>query len=304
MTPGSEVRGLLDMVLASMLFSSMALCVYVLSEGPDALDPPVISLIRVLVNLILIVIPALSGSGFRRLLGDLRPSLWLRGLFGGASLMLSFLSIERIGPGESAFLTSTSGLFVAILSPYVLGQPQRLLDWIAILLGLVGLYFLMEPQEFQQDLSGRLMGLSSGVLAALAYLMVSRSARSNPPVTVVFYFCLMALILHVAWFSQVGLSLPGDPDGLLLALGAGLLGSLAQFFLTRAYQRAPAVLVSAVAYLAPVLSLLLGAIVLGLVPSPRALWGSGLILLAGILIPLFRSASRARKREIQPKSFP
>lgn len=290
-----EFRGLLDMLVACLLFSAMSLCVFALSRDPEPVDAPVVGLIRVSVNLVLVLMHALPRGECRLLWGDMRPALWLRGFFGGASLLLSFLSIERIGPGESGFLTATSGLFIAILSPMLTGHSQKLLDWVAISGGLIGLYLLMQPGSGSEDLSGRWMGLCSGFLAALAYLMVSRSARSNPPLTVVFYFCLLALLIHFLWLTQTALGWPKNPRHFLMAVGAGLLGSLAQFFLTRAYQRASAVRVSAIGYLAPLLSLGLSSWVFGIRPGQEALVGSAMILLAGVLLPLVVELRAARK---------
>ena len=289
-----EYLGLLDMGLASCLFAAMAGCVFLVSQGPNPLEAPVVSFIRVGVNLGLVTFPALFSGRFRALFGDLRPSLWLRGLFGGTSLMLSFLSIQRIGPGESAFLTATSGIFVAAMGPWVLGQKNRWSDWLAILGAFAGLYLLMAPEEAHGDLVGRSMGLGSGFLAALAYLMVSRSGRSNHPVTIVFYFSLIGFLIHGIWFGVVGLKLPVDQRAWLLAIGAGLLGTIAQFFLTRAYQRAPAAKVSAMGFLSPVLSLWLSISFFAVQPSSRALGGCVLILLAGVILPFVRVLSALR----------
>ena len=284
----NEGLGLLDMVMAAFLFAAMSGCVFAVSKGPNSLEAPVVSFIRVGVNLGLILIPALLSGRARTLFGDLRPSLWLRGLFGGMSLMLSFLSIQRIGPGESAFLTATSGVFVAAMGPWVLGQRNRWGDWIAILGAFAGLYLLMSPQALHQDLLGRLMGVASGFLAALAYLMVSRAGRSNQPVTIIFYFSLIGFLIHALWFGIVDIKLPLDEKAWGLALGAGLLGTVAQFFLTRAYQRAPAAKVSAMGFLSPVLSLWMSMAFFGVQPSERALWGCFLILVAGVLLPILR----------------
>ncbi len=65
---------------------------------------------------------------------------------------------------------------------------------------------------------------------------------------------------------------------------AGILGSGAQFCMTRAYQAAPAALVSAVGYLAPVLSLAWGIAFFAQLPGQNALLGSSLIVLFGVIL--------------------
>ena len=137
------------------------------------------------------------------------------------------------------------------------------------------------------------MGLSSGLLAALAYLMIARAGRSNTPRTVVFYFCFVAVLLHGVWFVWRGVPLPEGRVAWGWTLTAGLTGSIAQHYLTRAYQLAPATLVSAVGYSAPVMSMVLGIFLFNKIPGPTALLGSGLIIVAGVALP-FLSVRRIK----------
>ena len=284
------------MVIASFLFSLMAACVFQLTRLDSPVEAVMASFIRVLVTFLILVFPALLGRRVLTLFGTFQPALWLRGLFGGSSLLLSFLSIQRIGPGESAFLTATSGLFVAGLAPSVLGEPSRPLDWLSILGGLLGLFLLLIPETSgSQDLFGRLLGLGSGFLAALAYLMVSRAGRRNGPETVVFYFTLGALLLHLVWFGLLGANWPRTPEAIGLCLLAGFLGTLAQMRLTRAYQRAPAAKVSAVGFLSPVLSLLWGMLWFDQIPGALDGLGCLLILLAGVALPMGRIRFRGQR---------
>jgi S-adenosylmethionine uptake transporter len=175
----------------------------------------------------------------------------------------------------------------------MLGQRSHRRDWLAIAGALLGLYMLLQPELKDSDLVGRLLGLASGFLAALAYLMIARAGRSNSPRTVVFYFSLVAVLIHLGWFAWRDCSWPADGQAWALALLAGLTGSAAQSFLTRAYQMAPAAQVSAVAYCGPVMSLMLGALLFKQTPNAIALGGCGLVLLSGMLLP-FLSARTAK----------
>lgn len=281
-------RGLLDMVLAGFLFSLMNACVYAVQLFETDMPATLVSFVRVLSNLLILLTPALVRNKLSVLFGDRRPSLWLRGLFGALALMLSFTAITRIGPGESAFLSASSGVFVALLGPLVLGQKNSWLVWLAILGSFTGVALLFQPNGHAVDFLGRAMALMSGFLAAMAYLMVARAGRSNTPQSVVFYFCLVATLVHFLYFAVYGFRLPTNPESYGLLLLTGVLGSGAQFFMTRAYQMAPAALVSAVGYLAPVLSLAWGVALFNQLPGPYAILGSVLILLFGVLLPFLR----------------
>lgn len=277
--------GLLTMLAACLLFSMMNTSVYAISLAEPAISTVVISFFRVFINWLLLVIPALIRHDLDRLFGDRCSALWLRGLFGATALMLSFSAIARIGPGESAFLGASSGVFVALLSPWVLGQKNSLWAWLAILGSLTGVFLLFKSNHGNHDSLGRVMALGSGFLAALAYLMVARAGRSNSAQSVVFYFCLVALLLHGSYFALYDYHLPSNGKVWGLLVFTGFTGSGAQYAMTRAYQAAPAALVSAVGYLAPVLSLIWGVMFFAQIPNEWALIGSALILLFGVLLP-------------------
>ncbi|HVP45873.1 MAG TPA: DMT family transporter [Bryobacteraceae bacterium] len=234
------------MVAACFLFSVMSACVYGVSVCEPGMPVAVVSFVRVLINLAILVIPALFIGDLPGLFGDKRPSLWLRGLFGSLALIMSFASIQRIGPGESAFLGASSGVFVVLLGPVVLRQKNSVFVWLAVLGAMGGLLLLFESHKDRGDFLGRTMAMGSGFLSALAYLMVARSGRSNSPQTVIFYFCLVAVAIHLVYFGFYGYALPGHLDAWVLLFVAGIAASGAQMHMTRAYQMAPAALVSAV----------------------------------------------------------
>lgn len=273
------------MVFACLLFSWMNATVYGIRALDNDIPATLISFVRVVSNLAILLLPALFRNQVGELFGDKRPSLWWRGVFGSTALMLSFIAITRIGPGESAFLTATSAVFVALLGPWVLGQKNSWLVWLAIFGSFAGVSLLFKPDGHSVDLIGRAMALLSGFLSALAYLMVARAGRSNSPQSVIFYFCLVAVILHGGYFAVYGFQMPQQPEIWGLLVLTGILGSGAQHFMTRAYQLAPAALVSAVGYLAPVLSLTWGFVFFAQLPGQNALLGSMLILLFGVLLP-------------------
>lgn len=283
-------RGVAFMLLASLFFSLMNVCVYGAKLSDPSVASTTVSFIRILVNLIFLILPALFYRNLRELLGDLRPALWLRGLFGASALMLSFAAIQRIGVGESAFLHSSSGVFVALLSPVFLRQRSHTLTWMAIVCSLLGLGLLFHADLDAADRIGRALALGSGFLAALAYLMVARSGRSNSPSTIVFYFCLVGIVLHLGYFTHARSSWPRHPEFWAWALGSGVMATGAQLYMTRAYQQAPAALLSAVGYTGPMFSLVWSILLFGQRPDRAALVGCMLILIGGVALPLLGSA--------------
>ena len=280
--------GLLSMLAAGVCFSLMNAGVFAISQLDPQLSSVVISFFRIAINLLILLVPALIQGRFNQLLGDRSLSLWLRGVFGSLALMLSFYSISRMGPGESTFLNATSGIFVAFLAPFYLKQSNNFRIWGAIIGSFLGISLMFSPGRMFFDLLGFSAGLSSGFLAALAYLMVAQAGRRNSAQSVVFYFCWVALILHILYFCVYDVKWPDNDDLLLGLLMVGILGSLAQHFMTVAYQYAPASHISAASYFTPVLSMVWGGVFFRQIPDLVGLIGASLILVFGVLLPFLR----------------
>ncbi len=236
------------------------------------------------VNLLALV--ALAKGNWRVLVGDARPALWVRGVLGALSLITYFTALAHLGVGESAFLNQTSAVWVALLAPVFLGERTGRLVWVAVACSLVGVALLAQPREGTGgEVLGRTMGLASGFCAAGAYLSVRKAGETNPPITIVFYFTLMAAVGSLMVTVIGGARIPRDGMTLLLLVGSGLAATLAQLIMTEAYRIGRAGPVAAAGAAGPLFSTLLGAAMLGQIPDRRAAVGMGILVLSGIGLP-------------------
>ncbi len=285
----SPARGVALMLGGSVLFTGMATCVGLAYARDPALSTFVASTLRGGVNLLAIV---LIGAGDpRRLVGDGRIELWMRGLFGGVSLMLYFTALGHLGVGEAAFLNQTASPWVAVLAPLVVGEATPRLVWWAVLGSLTGTAFLAHPRPESGDLLGRVSGLLSGLTSAAAYLSIRRASATNGPVTVVFYFTLVATALSLATALLLGVDWPRDPLVYAWLAGSGLLATVAQLLMTEAYRTGRAAGVAAAGASGPLLNALAGWAVLDQVPDQMARIGMGILLVSGIALPILAERS-------------
>lgn len=289
----SRVKGLLCMVASCALFSLMGTIVWRVQVAEPASSALVASFIRIVVNLLVLLIWGFLRGDWQDLVGDRRASLWWRGVFGSLALITSFMSIKAIGIGEASFLLAGNGVFVAVFAPFFLRQPNSAKVWIAIFGAMCGLFLLMEPRLDDLHPYGRGVAVLSGMLSALAYMMIARAGRSNSPNSVIFYFCIVACGLHLVLFAVRGVVWPVAAASYLLLVVAGLLGSFAQVFLTMAYQGAPAAQVSAVSYLQPVLSLTTAVLIFDRQPDAKAFLGAAIVLAFGVALPFTRVRRRS-----------
>jgi drug/metabolite transporter (DMT)-like permease len=294
MTTGvRESSGIRAMLASAALSSATFALVYAATRRDPTMSPLFASFARVLVNALVIVLPALARGEGRRLVGDRSLPLWLRGLFGAISTMLLFLGIAAVGLGEATFLSASSGVFVALFGPLILGQRSPRRTWYAIAGALVGLALLFHPRLDDLHPFGRGAALGSGLFIALTYLMVARAGRKNPTRAVIFYYCAASLVLHLGWFALRGVTLPKSPIVWGLLGIAGLTAGAAQRFMTIAYRRAPAAQVAAAGYVTPVLSMVIGVVAFGSRPDPLAWLGATVVLLSGAVLPLLRRRPEA-----------
>lgn len=278
----SRRNGLGMMLVASALFSVMALCVGEAHRYDPELSTFVATFFRSVVNLVLLVLLSLRNP--RRLLGDGRPSLWLRGVFGSLSLATYFAALDQVGVGEAAFLNNTSTFWVAASAPFVLGEPTRPATWGAVTGSLVGMVLLAHPRPEAAPF-GRVLGLLSGVTAAGAYLTVRRASATNPPIAIVFYFTVVGTLLSTVIVLALHLPFPHQPEALLALVGAGTAATFAQLAMTEAYRIGPAAPVAATGAAGPFLSAVLGWLFLGQVPDSTGLIGMAVLFAAGVALP-------------------
>ena len=291
------------MVLASVFFSFMGAMINHAQILEPQASPLVASFVRIVVNLGVVVAVAWSAGNIRSLPGDMRFSLWGRGFFGALSLIFVVYGIHAIGVGETSFLHASNSVFIAALGPLVLQQRNTWLTWVAIAGAAVGLYFLAEPRFMDNNPSGRLVALLSGLWAAMAYLMIARAGRSNSSNTVIFYLCAVGGAMHIvifgldlAGYGYLPVRWPTLPASYAFLAGAGVMASIAQYFLTAAYQTAPAALNAAVSYLTPVLNLAWSAVVFSRPPDQSALTGALMILVCGVALPVIGVSAKKKSK--------
>ncbi|SFF45268.1 Permease of the drug/metabolite transporter (DMT) superfamily [Fontimonas thermophila] len=215
----------------------------------------VIVFVRCAVSLF-ILLPLLlrrGGAGIRtRRLGG---HLWRAG-FGILAMYAFFYAIARLPLAEAILLTYSTPLWIPFIAWAWIGEKPAAIAFPAAVLGLAGIALIVKPGLHPIDPLAGLIGAASGILAGCAMVSIRRIADTEPPARIVFYFALMgtaiaSLPLPWSWTTP-------SSDALALLVGAGLLATLGQIHLTRAYGCAPAALISPFTYAAVPISAVLG----------------------------------------------
>jgi S-adenosylmethionine uptake transporter len=283
-----SLRAAVTMILGCACFAAMSLAIGLGHAAQPDLSSTASSAVRSFVNLLVIV--GMARGRPHLLLGDRRPALWWRGVFGAAALLTYFASLSRVGIGVAAFLNATSTFWVAALAPALLGERGRPVVWVAVAASLVGTGLLAAPRPGAHDLVGGVLGAASGVTAAFAYLGVRRGSSTNPPQVVVFYFIAASTLVCLALAAFTPVTWPRSPEVWLDLAVAGLAATGGQLLMTRAYQLGPAAPIAALSTATPLFTAAAGVVVLGESPDATARLGMAVLAAFGVGLPLLDAA--------------
>ncbi|MGB8883874.1 MAG: DMT family transporter [Azonexus sp.] len=273
------------MLVASLLFACMGVCVKLAAETHSAVE---ITFYRSFVSL-LIMFVLVRLHGVRLATPHWRWQV-SRGVIGFAAIFAYFYAIILLPLATAVTLNYTSAIFLAI---YLALAGMRMSGGIlgALLVGLLGVAMLLKPTLHADQLSAGLIGLGSGVLAGMAYFSVRElGARGEPETRTVFYFSLVSSVCAGLWLLFGELHAVDLRSGLLL-LGVASFATAAQLAMTRAYTRGKTLLSAALAYSTVIFSSLFGVLFWGEVLDASAWFAIALIILSGIAATHFSRAS-------------
>ncbi len=237
-----------------------------------------------LVFLYLLLRLPMAGIPPVRSMGGAHTRLHLRrGLVGFIALATFFHAVAELPMSMAVTLNYTSPLFLALIMPWWLHERPRLMHYLAVALGFVGVALLLRPwQEGAGHLLPGLIGLFSGFMAALAYVHVRQLGQLNEPEwRTVFWFAVVGLVGAFLLSSATGWHPPrGEDVAVLMAMA--LFATFGQLAMTRAYRRGQTVVVASLAYSTVVFSSLLDVIIWN-VELPAVAWmGMALTVGAGV----------------------
>ena len=172
-----------------------------------------------------------------------------RGLVGFIALATFFYAVIELPMSVGITLNYTSPLFLALIMPWWLGERPRLLQYVAVALGFLGVVLLLRPWESPaDDLVAGLVGLFSGFMASLAYVHVRQLGKlGEPEWRTVFWFAAVAS-LGAGLFATADGWHPPTLDNAWLLLAVGLFATFGQLAMTRAYRKGDTVVVASLAY--------------------------------------------------------
>lgn len=232
--------------------------------------------------------------------GDLRTGLrvtspmghFWRGFVGTAAMGMMFAGLGLLPLPEVTALGYTAPLLTVVFAAMFLDERVGLFRIGAVALGLVGVLIVLAPRlstltgETVQTTQavGAVMVLMGATCAALAQIYIRKLVATEQTSAIVFYFSATSTLLSLLTIP-FGWTIPGGTETVYLIL-AGLIGGIAQIFLTSAYRFADASVVAPFDYASMLFALAIGYVIFDEVPTGPMLLGAVLVIAAGIIIIL------------------
>ena len=160
---------------------------------------------------------------------------------------------------------------------------------LSVLAGFAGVVLMLRPTIEQNQIFGGLVGLMSGLTAAFAYMQVMALGKlGEPDARTVFYFAAGSTVAGGAWMAVAGVS-PWAWQHALWLLPVGLLASLGQLCITRAYSQGATLVVASLQYFGILFGALYSVWLFGDAIALSGWAGMALIVASGVTATALRS---------------
>ncbi len=283
------------MVLASFFFATMAVCVKIASAWFSSAEQV---FYRGLLGMLFMWLLA-RGQGVSLATRYAGMHAW-RSLVGVLSLGAWFYAIGELPLATAMTLNYMSSVWIAAFliggallawNPRKGGSPplrQGALV-LTVVAGFAGVVLILRPTIDRQQMFAGLVGLLSGLTAAFAYLQVMALAKiGEPELRTVFYFGAGSAVAGAVGMAAGGVS-GWDWEHAWWLLPVGVLASLGQLCMTRAYSHGATLVVASLQYFGIVFGAIYSVTLFGDAIAPLGWTGMALIVASGIAATVLRS---------------
>jgi len=221
-----------------------------------------------------------------------RPFLHFKRCLAGLIALISiFIALRNLPLATVVSISFAAPIFTTIFSIFLLNEKVGFYRWLAVFVGFIGVIIISEP------------GFSSLNLfyiypiifcLGLSYVAIAiRKLSSTEPVWLIgFFFSFSIMTLSFFTFYQNWI-MPSFIDLFLLSM-VGILGGLANLWLTQSYKFSEVSLVSPLKYLALVFAIIFGYFIWDEIPTIKTLVGSLLVIASSFII--FKREMTLKKR--------
>ncbi len=208
-----------------------------------------------------------------------RKYLVIRGVLGLLGVVCNFYAVTQMNLSDASMLFNLTPFFVTLFAIFFLGERILKIEYISLISAFIAVLLVIKPQ-FNMGIIGGVVGIIGAACAGGAYTLVSHINKKENPVTIVFYFTFVSVILMTP-FMIFNFVKPNMIELLLLIL-VGIFASVGQFMVTLAYKYGKPSEVAIYNYTSIVFAIAIGFGIWKEVPDKWSILGSIILIGTGV----------------------
>ena len=211
-----------------------------------------------------------------------RPGLhFLRCFSGLIALIAIFIALRKLPLATVVSISFAAPIFTTIFSIFLLNEKVRLYRWLAVAVGFIGVVIISEP-GFSSLNFYYLYPIIFCLGLSYVAIAIRKLSTTEPVWLIGFFFSFSIMFLSFFTFYQ-GWIMPNLIDLCLLSM-IGILGGLANLWLTQSYKFSEVSLVTPLKYLALVFAIIFGYFIWDEIPTIKTLMGALLVIISSFII--------------------
>jgi len=211
-----------------------------------------------------------------------RPLLHFKRCIAGIIALISIIiALRNLPLATVVSVTFAAPIFTTIFSIFLLNEKVGFYRWLAVMVGFIGIIVISEPGFSSLNFYFIFPIIFCLGLSYVA-ITIRRLSTTEPVWLIGFFFSISIMILSFFTFYQNWL-LPNLIDLFLLSM-IGILGGLANLWLTQSYKLSEVSLVTPLKYLALVFAIIFGYLIWDEIPTTKTLIGAILVIASSIII--------------------
>ncbi len=197
------------------------------------------------------------------------------------AIVAIFIALRKLPLATVVSITFAAPIFTTIMSIFFLSEKVGLYRWLAVIIGFIGILIISEPGFA----SFNLYYIYPIIFClGLSYVAIAiKQLSSTEPVWLIGLYFSISIMIMSFFTLPYGWILPDIKDFFLLCM-VGILGGLANLWLTQSYKFSDVSLVTPLKYLALLFAIFFGYIFWNEIPTTKTLIGAVLVIISSVVI--------------------
>lgn len=221
----------------------------------------------------------------------------IRAVLGIITTLFAFYCYTLLPIAQAQLFFFISPIIIVALSYPVLGEKVGIYRSIAVLIGFIGTFILLQPGTLDSTW-GAMIGIGVTISYAAVTICLRFMGKTQDASITIFYFAAVSTVFCLPLLPFF-MAMP-TLEGLMYVTLIGLSAFGVQFCITNAYKHAPAAIIAPLIYLNLIFALAVDYMIWDDLPNTTMIIGASIIVIANVII-LWREHTQNKKLSLKAK---